>query len=250
MCILNLFFNEKHPLPTPGRGPAGGGDDIYMSILITAHCMFSACIEQTKALLMTPSEAFKQTKEKSLGSAFQYFVGLLIFFAILFAIVSVALGVAHFTSIVNQLAMFPLVGKIISSLLSHFTGFVATWKLFAAYVLFLLILFGIFLKGFMLHVFVLLFGGEKGVVQTLKTIMYAATPALLLGWIPYIWIIGLIWALVLFIIGIAETQQISIGRGIAVIVVPLILWLILIGLGAAVIASFMGAIFSLIPRPF
>jgi hypothetical protein len=212
--------------------------------------MISKCMDQVKALLMKPSEAFKQSKEKSLGCAYQYFVGLLIIFAILFAIVSVALGVAHFNTIVYQAGMIPWIGKALSSALSHFTGFVAVWKLFAAYALFLILLFGIFLEGFILHVFVLLFGGQKGVVQTLKTTMYAATPALILGWIPYIWIIGLVWAIVLFIIGISETQEISIGRGVAVIIVPIILKLILIGLGAAVIISFIGAMAGLIPKPF
>jgi hypothetical protein len=212
--------------------------------------MISACVEDVVGFLMKPRETFKKSKDRSLGCAYEYYVGLLIIFSILFAIVSIALGVTHFNSIVSQVAMIPFIGKALSGSLSQFSGFVAVWKLFAAYTLFLVLLFGIFLIGFMYHVFVLLFGGEKGVVQTIRTTMFAATPALLLGWIPYIWTIGLLWAAIIFVIGISETQEISIGRGVAVIVVPLVLKLIFIGLGAAVIVSFMGALAGILPRPY
>jgi hypothetical protein len=212
--------------------------------------MISACMEDVVGFLMKPRETFKKSKDRSLGCAFEYYVGLLIIFSILFTIVSIALGVAHFNTVVSQVAMIPFIGKALAGSLSHFSGFVAVWKLFAAYALFLILLFGIFLIGFMYHVFVLLFGGEKGVVQTVRTTMFAATPALLFGWIPYIWTIGLLWAAIIFIIGISETQEISTGRGVAVIVVPLVLKLIFIGLGAAVIVSFMGALAGILPRPF
>lgn len=199
---------------------------------------------------MKPVEAFKQTNGKTLGCAYQYYVVLLIIFSILFTIVAVSLGVAQFSSMVNMVATIPWIGGVLSNGLAQFTGFVATWLVFASFAIFLMLLFGIFLIGFFYHAFVLLFGGEQGVTQTLKTTMYAATPALLLGWIPYIWIIGVIWAVVLFIIGISMNQKISIGKGIAVFIVPLILKLILIGLGAAVISSFIGAIAGLIPKSF
>jgi hypothetical protein len=207
-------------------------------------------MEDVMGFLMKPRETFRKSKDRSLGCAYQYYVGLLIIFSILFAIVTVALGVAHFNTVISQVAMIPVIGKAFSGALSQFSGFVAIWKLFAAYALFLMLLFGIFLMGFMFHVFVLLFGGEKGVVQTVRTTMLATTPALLLGWIPYVWIIGLLWAMIIFIIGISETQEISVGRGVAVIIVPLVLKLIFIGLGAAVIISFAGAIGGLIPHPF
>jgi hypothetical protein len=212
--------------------------------------MIHDCIDQVKGFLMKPGETFKQTKGKTIGCAYQYYVGLLIFFGILFAIVTVALGIAHFNAVITQVAAIPFIGKVTSEGLSQFAGFVALWKLFAAYILFLILLLGIFVVGLVLHAFVLLFGGEKGRVQTLKTTMYAATPALLLGWIPYIWIIGVIWAIVLFIIGISENQEISIGKGFLVIIVPIILTLIFIGLGAAVIISFMDAMVKVIPKPF
>jgi hypothetical protein len=212
--------------------------------------MIHDCIDQVKGFLMKPGETFKQTKEKSIGCAYQYYVGLLIFFSILFTIVSVALGIAHFNAVIAQAASIPFIGKVLSEGLSQFTGFVALWRLFAAFTLFLWLLIAVFINGLILHAFVLLVGGEKGWVQTVKTTMYAYTPALLLGWIPYIWIIGIIWAIVLFIIGISKTQEISIGKGFLVIIVPIILTLIWIGLGAAVIISFIDAMVKVIPKPF
>ncbi len=56
--------------------------------------------------------------------------------------------------------------------------------------------------------------------------MYASTPFFLLGWIPYIAAIGVIWYLVLLILGLAEMQDMSVGEAAMAVVVPLLLLLI------------------------
>jgi hypothetical protein len=209
--------------------------------------MTTTFVEKVKGFLMSPTRAFQESRSDSLGMAFKYYVMLLIIFAILYAIVSAAIGAAVFTAMIDQFAASGVLGAAVAKVLENFTGFVVALDLFFVYLLFLFMLFGIFLYGFMYHVFVLLFGGEKGVTTTVKTVMYAYTPWLLLGWIPYVSIIGAIWTFILLIIGIKETQEMTLGNALLAIIIPLILVFLLIVFGAAVIAILMGTLLSLIP---
>ncbi len=209
--------------------------------------MFETFVEDMKGFLMKPSATFGNTNARSLGSAFQYYFVLLIIFTILYGIVTISLQIATFSMYANQLGMIPWIGGVLSASLLQFSGFVFALSVFSVYMVFLILLFGIFLAGLLLHVFVILMGGEQGVGQTLKTVMYAATPVLLLGWIPVIAFIGFIWTLVLLILGIETNQKMRLDHAVAVILIPLILEIIMIGLGAAVLIEFFKAIFSIIP---
>jgi hypothetical protein len=212
--------------------------------------MLETFVEDLKGFLMKPADAFKKAKGASLGAAYQYYFVLLVIFTVLFGIVTVSMGIATFTHMVNQIATLPLIGGLLSGVLAKFSAFVVAWEIFTVYLLFLGMLFSVFLGGLFLHVFVLLVGGEKGVVQTIKTNMYAATPFLLLGWIPYVSIIGVIWSFVLLILGLEQTQELSIGKALMVVLIPVILAIILAAVGAAVIATFGEALFSLLPGLF
>lgn len=209
--------------------------------------MMNTVIEKAKGFLMAPTKTFQETRKESLGSAFRYYVVLLVIFAILYAIVSVAVGMVMYTDALNQLAETGMVGSALAGLLENFSGFIIALELFFVYLLFLVLLVGVFLDALFYHVFVLLFGGEKGVVQTMKTMMYATTPWFLLGWIPYISIIGAIWALVLFILGIKENQEMTLGGAILAVLVPIVLILILVILGAVVIGALFAGIMEIIP---
>ncbi|MDD1698401.1 MAG: YIP1 family protein, partial [Methanoregula sp.] len=83
--------------------------------------------------------------------------------------------------------------------------------------------------------------------QTLKTAMYSTTPFLLLGWIPYVSIIGAIWYIVLLIIGIRETQEMDMGKALLVVIVPIVLILVLALLGGIVIAALIQGMLHMIP---
>jgi len=207
-------------------------------------------MDQIKGFLMAPSETFKKTSGKSLGDAYRYYVPLLIIFTVLFGIVSVSIGLAMFTSMVAQMSVIPIVGNVIGSAASNFSGFVIALGVFFVYILFLFYLLGVFVEGLIIHAFVVLMGGEKGAKQTIKTTMYSSTPFLLLGWIPFVSIIAYIWSIVLLIIGIKETQEMELGNAILVVLIPIVLVIILIGLGAAVNIAFMDAISSLMPKRF
>lgn len=199
---------------------------------------------------MSPAEAFKQAGTKTLGAAYQYYAMLLIIFTILYGIVTLAVGAFMFNGYVQQLSMVPLIGKLLSAQLAKFGAFVMVAQLFYVYMVFLLLLFGVFLVGFLLHAFVILMDGKKGVKDTLKTTMYAATPGLLLGWIPFICIIGWVWSFVLLILGFRDNNGLSFEKAIMVAVIPAVLWVLMLALGIGVISTFMGALASLLPGPF
>jgi hypothetical protein len=77
--------------------------------------------------------------------------------------------------------------------------------------------------------------------------MYANTPWLLLGWIPYVSAIGALWSLILLILGMKETQELTIGSALLVILVPLVLFLVLVILGAVVIAALVSGFVEMMP---
>jgi hypothetical protein len=199
-------------------------------------------VQKVKGFLMAPSETFRASKGDSLGKAFQYFTILLVIWAVLAAIVTTVMGYIAFQDALIRLASTGILGTLLARALANFSGFISTVSLFVVYAMFLMALVGIFIAGFLWHVFVLLFGGKKDLEQTIKTLMYAATPTLLLGWIPVVAMIGYIWTLALMILGLPETQEMTIGEAVLVVVVPLIMMLIFLMLGSAVAAALISGI--------
>jgi hypothetical protein len=210
--------------------------------------MFDDLVSNVKGFIMTPSEMFKKTNGKSLGAAYQYYVALLVIFTVLFGIVVVSMGLATFTSMVDKMAAIPIIGGVAAGAAANFSGFVIALGVFFVYLVFLFYLLGVFVEGLIMHAFVLLMGGEKGAKQTIKTTMYASTPFLLLGWIPFVSIIAYIWSFVLLIIGLKENHEMELGNAIIVVFIPVVLGIVLIGLGSAVIVAFMSATAALLPK--
>jgi len=209
--------------------------------------MFDDLVSEMKGFLMSPSETFKKTHGKSLGAAYQYYVTLLVIFTVLYGIVVVSMGFGAFTSMVDKMGALPIVGGVAAGAAANFSGFVIALGVFFVYLLFLFYLLGIFVQGLIMHAFVLLMGGTKGATQTVKTTMYASTPFLLFGWIPFVSIIAYIWSFVLLILGLKENHEMELGNAIIVVFIPVVLGIILIGLGSAVIIAFMGATAALLP---
>ena len=210
--------------------------------------MFDDLLNEMKGFLLAPSATFRKTRGKSVAAAYQYYAALLVIFTVLFGIVVVSLGFSSFMTMANQMAAIPILGGVISAAVVNFSTFIISLNVFFVYLVFLALFMGIFILGLKTHVFVLLMGGEKGVVQTVKTTMYASTPALLLGWIPFVGVIGCIWSLALLVIGIKENHEMEMGNAVLVVFIPIMLWIILIGLGSAVIVAFMAAISALLPH--
>ena len=130
--------------------------------------MINAIIKKARGFLLNPVETFRQSRNDDPGAVFPYFAALLLVNAILSAVIAaVVVGTMPVFAGLNPGAPFPVI-IFIAALVA---GFIFT-LIFAAWV----------------HLWVYLFGGRKGIMQTTNAIIYGQTPRLLFGWIPVNWI--------------------------------------------------------------
>jgi hypothetical protein len=141
--------------------------------------------------------------------------------AVLVALVSVIFFYNH-----------PIKGIIESTGVADVAGF-AVFLVLAFFILFI----GSIFLALWTHIWVYAVGGRKGVMTTVKTVLYSLTPFMLIGWIPLVgWIIGAVWSIVLGVIGIRELQEISTGRAAAAILLSFVIAFLLFFAFAIVLA--------------
>ncbi len=190
--------------------------------------------ERIKGFLFSPSATFDASKEDTIGDALKYFVVILAIFAVILAIISaVAFSViwgiygAFLPPEALPLAgMGPLlaVGVFVCALVGG--------------------IIGVFIDGLWLHIWVYLVGGRNGVGQTIKALMYGATPSYLLGWIPIVGIIGVIWALIVGTIGVRQLHELSTGKAVLAVIIAIAIPLIIyVAILSAFIATMPGPMF-------
>jgi hypothetical protein len=170
-------------------------------------------VEKLKGLLMNPVETLQQLREEGLGDALTYFIIILVVYAVLSTIVSMAIlsGVSALTG-----AAFPELGTWMPLIIfgtAIIGGFI-----------------GIFVGGAWLHIWVYVFGGRNGYLQTIKSLMYGSTPVMLLGWIPVVSVIGAIWAFILQILGIRELHGITTGQAVVAVLIAIIIPIIILAI--------------------
>jgi len=173
--------------------------------------MLESLITKAKGFITNPVETFQQSRPDEARTVLAYFIPLLIFDAVMTAIVSLI------EYLVFPLAMPALFGALLPVVM--FVGVLIGGTI-------LLLLFTVWV-----HILVYLAGGSKGIFQTFKALTYGLTPSYLLHWIPLVGIIFDLWAIILMILGIRELQEISSGRALAVvgiaIMIPVLLLLLL-----------------------
>jgi hypothetical protein len=175
--------------------------------------MIDTIIAKVKGFLLEPVETFQKSRTDEPAAVLTYFAVLLLINAVLSAIVAAAVvgAVSEFAGL-NIGAPLPVV--VFFAVLVG--GFILT-LIFAAWV----------------HLWVYLFGGRKGIMQTVYAIIYGHTPRLLLGWIPVIGFIFSLWSLALNIVGIRELQELSTMKATLVVAIAVLIPLILIILAFA-----------------
>ena len=175
-------------------------------------------IDKAKGFLINPVETFQQSRNDEPGVVFTYFAALLLLNAILSALI-VAVGIERMPGVAGMMPGVAVPVMVFFMVLAG--GFIVTLIL-AAWI----------------HLWVYLFGGRKGIMQTFKAVMYGNTPRLLLGWIPFVGLIFALWSLVLGILGIRELQEISTSKAIFAVAIAILIPLMLIVLlGAWFITS-------------
>lgn len=175
--------------------------------------MIDTIVEKARGFLLKPVETFQQSRDDEPGAVFLYFIALLLVNAILSSVIAATvIGTIPALAGLNLGVPFPVI-VFFAALVA---GFICT-LIFAAWV----------------HLWVYLFGGRKGIMQTTNAIIYGQTPRLLFGWIPVIGFIFTLWSFVLNILGIRELQELSAMKATLVVAIAVLIPLILIILAFA-----------------
>ncbi len=172
-----------------------------------------ALIDKSAGILLHPAETFRRLRDESLGDAFVDYGILLVIYAVVSSLIAWA-GIFLIFSLIPFGRGFGLVPAASFPLL-----------VIGNIVFFIL---GLVIGGAILHLFVYLVGGRKGLEQTLKAVMYSATPVFILGWIPVLGFLAVLYSLFLEIIAVRELQEISTGRAVMAVFLPFLLILILV----------------------
>ncbi len=175
--------------------------------------------EKVKGFLFNPTDAFNAVKAGDLGEAFKYFLILLLIFSILFSLI---IGVIGTTMVFfRTTTVFPPPAMMGGGLLVAVSFFISS---------FIGGLIAVIIGSLWLHIWVYLVGGRKGLTQTMKAVMYGCTPSLIIGWIPFINIVGGIWAIIVEIIGIRQLHELSTGKAILAWLISILIPAIIAGL--------------------
>jgi hypothetical protein len=163
--------------------------------------------------MLSPSETFEKAKGDTLGDGIKY---ALIWYVILGLLLGIILAVVLTAFLGMLVAMIPGVPAGV-------TGF---GLILIPIILVCMIvggLLGLIIGGAWLHLWVYACGGREGYRQTVKAIAYGGTPAYVLGWIPFLNIIGGIWAFVVCLIGLSRLHGIGIGRALVAYILACII---------------------------
>ena len=157
--------------------------------------------------LKSPEKSFDSVKGKKIGEAFKFVLIVALIFAVLNGVVAGLMG--SYTTMLVGTAILPLI--VISVIVVSYIGiiiFLTIW-------------------GLWLHFWAYIFGARRGLEQTIKAVYYGNSPWFLLGWIPVISIIFLIWSLVLHGIGLKKLQGMNTGKAVSALVIAIIILLVI-----------------------
>jgi hypothetical protein len=164
-------------------------------------------------MLRRPAETFDQIKEERLRRSLLYLLVLVLPAAALLLILSlivVPLFIAPQLGDQQHVALVGIGLMVVSVLAGVFVA--------------------VLLAGLVLHLFVRLLGGKQGLRRTIRAVVYASTPLVLLLWLPPAFVATPLWSAALVAVGLQRLQEITIVRAVIALVLPL---LVLMGLAAA-----------------
>ena len=167
--------------------------------------MSLSMVERVEGFLLHPSRTFDACREDMHRNVFIYYATLAVVYAILLSVMAPIEPIVGLPPPAH-IWMFDDLSPLSSAAIS---------------------IFAVIIAGLWVHVWVYLMGGKNGVAQTMNAMMYGATPAFILSWIPYAGLVGMAWAIVVQIIGIRQLHEISTERAIAAYAISLVIPLII-----------------------
>lgn len=167
--------------------------------------------DKLRGFLFNPSESFWKVAEEDIRHALLYFFLLSLIYAILATLMTVRVFEHPF------LALFGLRFGLDLIFLKFLMVIVFSWLYALIYSL-------------LLHFWIYLLGGRKGIYPTFRSVLYSLTALMLIGWIPDIGLpIGILWSVVAGIIGIQELQQTSRSRAAVAVILAILTFMIVTG---------------------
>ena len=163
--------------------------------------MVYALFERVKGIILNPVGTFQGSQDDTEKTVIVYFGVLLLFLAIISAIVTAIM--------LTALNIFGIFGRTMPVFGTTFMTLMPVISFFE-----ILIVGAVFtlIAGLWIHLWVWILGGRNGIFQTMKAFIYGVTPSLVLGWIPLASILFAIWSFILCIIGIRELAGLSTGK--------------------------------------
>lgn len=163
-------------------------------------------IEKVKNVITNPSEFFDSIKsEKGVKQAFTYLA--------LISLVSLAVG------LIETYLSLPLLQNALSRLP------IPTSLMYVFFISAYLIGLPLsFLSAGLIHLGVLLFKGKGNYESTYKAMVYGGTSSGLLGWIPFIGFVFILYSIYLETRGLSKLHSVSMWRALAMLLlIPLII---------------------------
>jgi hypothetical protein len=176
--------------------------------------MLETIFSRVKGFILDPVGTYRASRDDPAKIVFSCFGALLVFYAIMSAVITAL----SFTA----MSMLGLFGEV----MPFGSGFAAAMLV----LIFVMVLIAgtIFtlVAGAWIHLWVYLFGGRNGIMQTMKITVYGMTPSLAFGWIPGIGILFVAWSFILDILGLRELAGLNTNKAalamIIAVAIPLI----------------------------
>lgn len=181
--------------------------------------LLATVADKLRGFLLHPARTFQKYREESFFRAFSGYIVLWIADAVLMALI-VATGASRLFPY-QSVPEITGTGAVIFLILVSLSGLIVP-----------------FIGGGIVHLGILIMGGKRDYLRTVRTYLYAVTPGLVLGWIPVLSLAGIVWSVILEVIGIREIQELPTRRAIGAVVCGLLVVSVVTVILAAVAAAF------------
>jgi hypothetical protein len=194
------------PEPPPQAAPIPWEDAARASA-------FERFVETAKLLATRPSEAFAgMPTTGGIGSPLVYAI----------AVGWVGIGIAVVWNTLFQGMWIPFMGGGEEAAVA--AGFTAAWAVGMILLAPIFVVIGVFIGAAILHLMLMIVGGaNNGFEATVRVVCYAQT-AQLAGIIPFCGgLISMVWAIILYVIGLSTAHRTTQGKAILAVVLPVVL---------------------------
>jgi len=191
-------------------------------------------IEKIKKVVLSPSEFFGKIKaERGFVEAFKY-LSILSLVNLVIGIVALLLSISFISPLGSLSIPLPfldnlaILGGIVGLIVSYAVGLILC-----------------FIAVGIIHLFAKLFKGSGDYSATYKALVYANTPSLLLGWLPWIGIIFSLYSFYLLLKGISKLHSVSMLRALVIVIAaPALIILVISILFTGMAYMFISSIFT------